>query len=155
MHAFRLFTRSARPSVCSSFFTSATYYSTSSRPAAGAQKMIGAEEIIRTHGLTIFKGLAVAGVGGAVISRFLMNNTADAETPEGKMQQQQQQQQQAKKIFGRPGPVFTSLALQSSEDVTSDVKRLRFALPAETDVSGLPLTCKFFPICLHKKKHHG
>lgn len=101
--------------------------------------MSGAEELLRTHGLTIFKGLAVAGVGGALISRF-MTKTAEAETPTGKMHQQEA----AKKIFGRPGPVFTSLALQSSEDVTSDVKKLRFALPAEEDVSGLPLTCEVF-----------
>lgn len=97
--------------------------------------MSSAEELLRTHGITVFKGLAVAGVGGAIISRFIMNS-ADAEAPVGAAEMK------AKKVFGRAGPVFTSLALESAEDVNHNTKRLRFALPAEEDVSGLPLTCE-------------
>ncbi|PSR75505.1 hypothetical protein BD289DRAFT_457169 [Coniella lustricola] len=90
--------------------------------------MSGAEEFLSSHGLTVFKGLAVAGVGGAIISKLLMSNNSSSPAAEGK------------KVFGRPGPVFTSLALQSSENVNQNVKRLRFALPNGKDVSGLPLT---------------
>lgn len=45
------------------------------------------------------------------------------------------------KAFGG-GPAFLSLQLQSSESVNHNTKRLRFALPTDEHVSGLPLTCK-------------
>lgn len=47
-----------------------------------------------------------------------------------------------RKIFGRPGPSFTRLTLESSEEVNHNTKRLRFALPSENAITGLPLTCK-------------
>lgn len=133
MNSFRIFSRVARPATQTAFFTSSASH-TEAAARTARRRMSGAEELIRTHGITVFKGLAVAGVSGAIISRFMMNS-ADAEAPgaaEGK----------AKTIFGRAGPVFTSLALQSAEDVNHNTKRLRFALPAEEDVSGLPLTCE-------------
>lgn len=43
------------------------------------------------------------------------------------------------KAFGG-GPAFLSLQLQSSESVNHNTKRLRFALPTDEHVSGLPLT---------------
>lgn len=97
--------------------------------------MSGAEDLLRTHGLTVFKGLAVAGVGGALITRFL-SSSANAEAPA------KEGQVVGKKIFGRPGPVFQTLSLQSSEEVNSNTKLLRFALPSDADISGLPLTCE-------------
>lgn len=96
---------------------------------------IAAQELLRTHGLTLFKGLAVVGVSGALISKFIMT-TAEAEAPASS------DIKETRKIFGRAGPVFTSLALQSSEDVNHNTKRLLFKLPDEAAVSGLPLTCK-------------
>lgn len=101
-----------------------------------------ATDLLSTHGATIVKGIAVAGVSGALISKFMMAS-ADAEAPATKSQQQEGTTG-GKKVFGRPGPVFQSLALQSSEDVNHNTKRLRFALPGgDGDVSGLPLTCEF------------
>ncbi|KAF8851665.1 putative NADH-cytochrome B5 reductase [Acephala macrosclerotiorum] len=59
------------------------------------------------------------------------------------------------KVFGR-GPAFTSLRLDSVEDLSHDTKRFRFALPSESTVSGLDLTSavltlsrpngQFFPV---------
>lgn len=97
--------------------------------------MSGAEDLVRNHGMTAVKGLAVAGVGGAIATRFL-SSSASAEAPA------KEGHAVGKKIFGRPGPVFQTLSLQSAEDVTSNTKLLRFSLPGETDISGLPLTCK-------------
>lgn len=91
-------------------------------------------DLVQSYGPTLFKGLAVAGVSGVVISRF-MTSTANAEAPGDKTA--------GKKIFGRAGPVFTRLALESSEDVNHNTKRLSFKLPGNGDVSGLPLTCEF------------
>jgi cytochrome-b5 reductase len=45
------------------------------------------------------------------------------------------------KIFGR-GPALISLPLESSEIVNHNTRLLRFKLPNETDISGLPLTCE-------------
>lgn len=101
-----------------------------------------ATELLQTHGATIAKGFAVAGVSGVLISKFLMAS-ADAEAP-GADAAVTLKKQEGKKVFGRPGPVFQSLALQSSEDVNHNTKRLRFKLPGDADVSGLPLTCKSF-----------
>lgn len=122
MSNFRIFTRVVRPVTQNAFFTSAS--ASTPRTAAGWSQA-------HAHGLTLIKGLAVAGIGGAIISKFIMS-TADAEAPG-----------EAKKIFGRAGPVFTTLALQSAEDVNHNTKKLRFALPNEGDVSGLPLTCEW------------
>lgn len=95
--------------------------------------MFGAENVLQVYGPTVFKGIAVAGIGGAIISKFMMT-TADAESPV----------KDGKKVFGRPGPVFTRLALEKSEDVNHNTKKLSFKLPGENDVSGLPLTGEFF-----------
>lgn len=112
--------------------------------AAASAASASATELLQAHGANIAKGIAVAGVSGVLISKFMMS-TADAEAPAGAEVKQQQQQQHdgGKKVFGRPGPVFQSLALESSEDVNHNTKRLRFKLPADGDVTGLPLTCKF------------
>lgn len=106
-----------------------------------------ATEVLQSHGATIVKGIAVAGVSGVLISKFMMAS-ADAEAPPSNgsntaMKQQQEGIISGKKVFGRPGPVFQSLALQSSEDVNHNTKRLRFKLPGDGDITGLPLTCKF------------
>lgn len=95
--------------------------------------MSGAENILQIYGPTVFKGIAVAGIGGAIISKFMMT-TADAEAPV----------KDGKKVFGRPGPVFTRLALEKSEDVNHNTKKLSFKLPGKNDVSGLPLTGELF-----------
>ena len=47
-----------------------------------------------------------------------------------------------RKVFGK-GPAFVSLPLESSEVVNHNVKRLRFKLPHEDDISGLSTTCKY------------
>lgn len=39
------------------------------------------------------------------------------------------------------GPAFFSLALESSEQVNHNTKRLRFKLPEADAVSGLSMTC--------------
>lgn len=122
---------------------------------AAAAAASSATELLQAHGATLAKGAALVGVSGVLISKFLMS-TADAEAPTATAtagadamsavntkQQQQQAQAGAKKVFGRPGPVFQSLALESSEDVNHNTKRLRFKLPADGDVTGLPLTCTF------------
>lgn len=54
----------------------------------------------------------------------------------------------AKKIFPGVGPALLSLPLESSELVSHDTKRLRFKLPDDQGVSGLPLTCKSSPTFL-------
>lgn len=131
---FRIFTRAT---TTTGFFTpSCTSTSTARRASTtAARKMSGATELLQTYGPTIFKSLAVAGVSGAVISRFMVSTT-HAEAPPGTAGKE-------KKVFGRAGPVLTRLALESSEDVNHNTKKLRFKLPAEGDVSGLPLTCEF------------
>ncbi|KAF3763226.1 hypothetical protein M406DRAFT_48989 [Cryphonectria parasitica EP155] len=103
--------------------------------------MSTAQELLHTHGLNIFKGLAVAGAGGALLSRLLVGS-ADAEAPPGGAA--------SKKVFGRAGPAFVSLALQESEDVNHNTKRLRFGLPGEGDVSGLPLTSALLTVAVPK-----
>lgn len=137
MNSFRILTRATRPATQTAFFTSscsaAQYSSTTTTKTA--RKMSGAEELLRTHGMTVFKGLALAGVGGVLVSKF-MTSTAHAEAPA------KGEQVAGKKIFGRAGPVFTTLSLQSSEKVNHNTKLLRFALPKENDISGLPLTCE-------------
>lgn len=86
------------------------------------------EDLIRTHGLTVAKGLAVAGIGGALFSKFMMGTVqAESKTP--------------KRIFPG-GPALFSLPLESSEDVNHNTKLLHFALPSENAISGLPLTCE-------------
>lgn len=77
---------------------------------------------------TVLGGVALAGIGIGMYSRYMMNVAhADSGAPP--------------KAFGN-GPAFLSLKLQSSEVVNHNTKRLRFALPTEEHVSGLPLTCK-------------
>ena len=112
MNSFRVFTQRLRPAF----------------PIAAASRM-STQELVSAYAPSVLKGLAVAGVGGVVISQLVMRK-AEADSGE------------PKKIFGRPGPSFTRLTLESSEDVTHNTKRLRFALPSEDAVSGLPLTCK-------------
>lgn len=130
MASFRIFTRAARPTTSSFFTSSASSYSTKT----SSQGMSGVGDIFHVYGPSVFKGLAVAGVGGAVISRFMMT-TAEAESPN----------KEGKKIFGRAGPVFTRLALESTENVNHNTKKLSFKLPGEGAVSGLPLTCESSP----------
>ncbi|KAI1369943.1 oxidoreductase NAD-binding domain-containing protein [Xylaria arbuscula] len=75
---------------------------------------------------TVLGTVALAGVGVGVYSRYMMSVAhADSGLPP--------------KAFGG-GPAFLSLQLQSSETVNHNTKKLRFALPTEEHVSGLPLT---------------
>ncbi|KAI1166118.1 oxidoreductase NAD-binding domain-containing protein [Nemania serpens] len=75
---------------------------------------------------TVLGGVALAGIGIEIYSRYMMNVAhADGGGPP--------------KAFGS-GPAFLSLQLQSSEVVNHNTKRLRFALPTDEHVSGLPLT---------------
>ena len=77
---------------------------------------------------TVLGTVALAGVGVGVYSRYMMGVAhADSGLPP--------------KAFGG-GPAFLSLQLQSSESVNHNTKKLRFALPTDEHVSGLPLTCK-------------
>lgn len=110
-----------------------------------------ATDVLQSHGATIAKGIAVAGVSGVLISKFMMAS-ADADAPASngsdaalKQQQHEGTSVSGKKVFGRAGPVFQSLALESSEDVNHNTKRLRFKLPGDADITGLPLTCEFSP----------
>lgn len=107
MNSFRIFSQRLRPAFNSRMAT---------------------QELVSAYGPTVFKGLAVAGIGGAVISQLMRKADADSGEP--------------KKIFPRPGPSFTRLTLEKSEDVNHNTKRLRFALPEENAVTGLPLTCE-------------
>ncbi|KAI0199766.1 oxidoreductase NAD-binding domain-containing protein [Astrocystis sublimbata] len=75
---------------------------------------------------TLVGGVALAGVGIGVYSRYL---TSVAHADNGA----------APKAFGG-GPAFLSLKLQSTEEVNHNTKKLRFALPTDEHVSGLPLT---------------
>ncbi|ROV94805.1 hypothetical protein VMCG_08901 [Cytospora schulzeri] len=95
------------------------------------------QELVTTYGSSVLKGLAVAGIGGAVISQLMMKK-ADAESSE------------PKKVFGRAGPSFTRLTLESSEEVNHNTKRLRFALPSEDAITGLPLTSALLTFAIPK-----
>lgn len=72
---------------------------------------------------TVFAGIAISGASYA----FIRNIHADTGAPT--------------KVFGR-GPAMISLPLESSEQVNHNTKLLRFKLPNDNDISGLPLTCK-------------
>ena len=77
----------------------------------------------------IVAGLTAGGIGaGLILSKVGRDVDADANAPQ--------------KVFGR-GPALVSLPLESEEQVNHDTKRLRFALPNSTDISGLSLTCGF------------
>ncbi|KAI0147358.1 oxidoreductase NAD-binding domain-containing protein [Xylariaceae sp. FL1272] len=80
--------------------------------------------IFSSRTATVLGGVAVAGVGLSVYTRYNLAH-ADNNAPP--------------KAFGS-GPAFLSLQLQSSEDVNHNTKRLRFTLPTEDHVSGLNLT---------------
>ncbi|KAG6360959.1 hypothetical protein INS49_012027 [Diaporthe citri] len=104
------------------------------RPALNGR--MATQELVSAYGPTVFKGLAVAGIGGAVITQLMRK--ADAESGE------------PKKIFPRPGPSFTRLTLEKAEDVNHNTKRLRFALPEENAVTGLPLTSALLTFAIPK-----
>ncbi|KAH8671499.1 oxidoreductase NAD-binding domain-containing protein [Xylariales sp. PMI_506] len=74
---------------------------------------------------SIIATIAAAGLGITLYSRFSTTSTAYASSG------------QPKKLF--TGPVFTSLTLESAEDVNHNTKRLRFQLPDGT-ISGFPMT---------------
>ncbi|KAJ4312081.1 hypothetical protein N0V84_010104 [Fusarium piperis] len=70
--------------------------------------------------------LAAGGIGAGILAKFLFGNaSAESDAPT--------------KIF-KGGPAFVSLPLESAELVNHNTKRLRFKLPQENAVSGLPLT---------------
>ena len=72
--------------------------------------------------------LAAGGIGAGIMAKLLFGNaSAESDAPT--------------KIF-KGGPAFVSLPLESAELVNHNTKRLRFKLPQENAVSGLPLTCK-------------
>lgn len=116
MNSFRIFTQRLRPAFITTASTNTSRMST--------------QELINTYGSSVFKGLAVAGIGGVVLSKLIMTR-AHAESGE------------PKKVFGRAGPTFTRLTLESSEEINHNTKRLRFALPSDDAITGLPLTCEF------------
>ncbi|KAK2608092.1 hypothetical protein N8I77_006726 [Diaporthe amygdali] len=115
MNPFRIFTQRLRPALNGKMAT---------------------QELVSTYGSTVVKSLAVAGIGGAVLSQFMRKAEAESGEP--------------KKIFPRPGPSFTRLTLEKAEDVNHNTKRLRFALPGENDVSGLPLTSALLTVAVPK-----
>ncbi|KAM0451065.1 hypothetical protein ACHAPV_010193 [Trichoderma viride] len=70
--------------------------------------------------------LVASGIGIVALFKLLTGNaSAESNTPP--------------KIFGK-GPAFVSLCLESSETVNHNTKRLRFKLPQQDAISGLPLT---------------
>ncbi|KAF4459337.1 oxidoreductase NAD-binding domain-containing [Fusarium albosuccineum] len=70
--------------------------------------------------------LAAGGIGAGILAKLLFGNaSAESNAPT--------------KVF-KGGPAFVSLPLESSELVNHNTKRLRFKLPQETAISGLPLT---------------
>ncbi|KAF4975159.1 hypothetical protein FZEAL_8014 [Fusarium zealandicum] len=74
----------------------------------------------------IMATLVAGGVGAGILAKILIGNaSAESNAPT--------------KIF-KGGPAFVSLPLESSGFVNHNTKRLRFKLPHETAVSGLPLT---------------
>ncbi|KAL1855246.1 hypothetical protein Daus18300_011152 [Diaporthe australafricana] len=94
------------------------------------------QELVSSYGPTVFKGLAVAGAGGLVLSQLTKKAEAESGAP--------------KKIFPRAGPSFTRLTLEKTEDVNHNTKKLRFALPDENAVSGLPLTSALLTVAVPK-----
>jgi cytochrome-b5 reductase len=83
---------------------------------------------LRTRPAPLIAGLTDGAIGIAVCSK--MFGTASAESRD------------VQKIF-KGGFASVKLPLHSSEDETHDTKRLRFKLPQETAISGLPLTCEY------------
>ncbi|KAK1638480.1 oxidoreductase NAD-binding domain-containing protein [Colletotrichum phormii] len=80
----------------------------------------------RVRPATIAATVAAGGIGLAAYSRLFVNSaSAESGAPP--------------KVFGA-GPAFVSLALESSEEVNHNTKRLRFKLPQREAVSGLSLT---------------
>jgi cytochrome-b5 reductase len=76
----------------------------------------------------VVASLAAGGIGLGIMLKLLTGNaSAESNTP--------------RKIF-KGGPSFVSLSLDSSEAVNHNTKRLRFKLPQQDAISGLPLTCK-------------
>lgn len=91
----------------------------------------------RVRPATIAATVAAGGFGLAAYSRLFVNSaSAESGAPP--------------KVFGA-GPAFVSLALESSEDVNHNTKRLRFKLPQREAVSGLSLTCE----CLRSPELQG
>ncbi|POS77741.1 oxidoreductase NAD-binding domain-containing protein [Diaporthe helianthi] len=114
MNSFRIFTQRLRPALNGTMST---------------------QELVTAYGPTVFKGIAAAGIGGAVLSQLMRK--ADADSGE------------SKKMFPRPGPSFTRLTLENSEDVNQNTKRLRFSLP-DNATTGLPLTSALLTFAIPK-----
>lgn len=87
-----------------------------------------ASSLLKVRPATIAGTVAAGGLAIGIASKFFIQDVhADSGGP--------------KKTFGG-GPAFFSLPLESAEMVNHNTKRLRFKLPEENAVSGLPLTCK-------------
>ncbi|KAI0015198.1 hypothetical protein F4780DRAFT_108026 [Xylariomycetidae sp. FL0641] len=85
----------------------------------------GAAPVFSNRVTASLGGAAIATVGAGLYYRYGMSVAhADSGRP---------------KAFGG-GPAFLSLKLESSELVNHNTKKLRFALPTEDHVSGLPIT---------------
>ncbi|KAM6532437.1 hypothetical protein FSOLCH5_001861 [Fusarium solani] len=70
--------------------------------------------------------LAAGGIGAGILAKLLFGSaSAESDAPT--------------KVF-KGGPAFVSLPLESAELVNHNTKRLRFKLPQDSAVSGLPLT---------------
>lgn len=86
---------------------------------------------------TVVGTLAAGGLAVGLASRIMVKDAhADSGAPQ--------------KVFGG-GPAFFSLPLESSESVNHNTKRLRFKLPEQDAVSGLPLTCEYCPRSLRSE----
>ncbi|VUC22805.1 unnamed protein product [Clonostachys rosea] len=81
----------------------------------------------RIRPVTVLTTVLAGGIATGIYSKFIMQEVHADSGPK------------PKKVLGG-GPAFLSLPLESSEMVSGDTKRLRFKLPKEEDVSGLPLT---------------
>jgi hypothetical protein len=96
----------------------------------------------RLRPATVLTTVLAGGIATGIYSKFIMRQVHADSGPK------------PKKVLGG-GPAFLSLPLESSEMVSGDTKRLRFKLPTEDDVSGLPLTCKSSSLAISKNMKPG
>ncbi|KAH6884563.1 hypothetical protein B0T10DRAFT_445286 [Thelonectria olida] len=86
----------------------------------------------------IIASLAAGGIGFGILTKLIMGN-ASAESSSTV----------TRKIF-KGGPALLSLPLESSESVNHNTKRLRFKLPQDDAISGLPLTSALLTVSFPK-----
>ncbi len=102
---------------------------------------------LRRPVVTVLGTLTAGGLGLTIFSRLAHQNPIRADSNsilhEGRNNKLEdgEQGKPTIKAFGS-GPAFLSLPLESAEMVNHNTRLLRFTLPSEDHVSGLPLTCK-------------